>query len=77
MIKKIALRFNRKMTVTYAAAMLAGSGIVSSLLGLLRERLILANFGLGPEVDAYHYSRFHVFHTGFRRSERNFYTSFQ
>ena len=53
MIKKIALRFNRKMTVTYAAAMLAGSGIVSSLLGLLRERLILANFGLGPEVDAY------------------------
>lgn len=53
MIKKIALKFNKKMTVAYAAAMLAGSGIVSSLLGLLRERLILANFGLGPEVDAY------------------------
>lgn len=53
MIKKIALRFNKKMTVTYAAAMLAASGIISSLLGLLRERLILANFGLGPEVDAY------------------------
>lgn len=53
MIKKLVLRFNKNMSVGYAAAMLAASGIFSSMLGLLRERLILANFGLGPEIDAY------------------------
>jgi putative peptidoglycan lipid II flippase len=53
MIKKLALKFNKNMTMVYAAAMLAASGIFSSLLGLLRERLILANFGLGAELDAY------------------------
>ena len=53
MIKKLALKFNRNMSVSYAAAMLAASGIFASLLGLLRERLILANFGFSAEVDAY------------------------
>lgn len=44
---------NTRLSVSTAAFLLAGSALVSSLLGLLRERLILANFGIGSEVDAY------------------------
>jgi len=32
---------------------LAGTTLISSVLGLLRERLLLTNFGIGVEVDAY------------------------
>ena len=37
----------------WAAGLLAGSTLIANLLGLLRERLLLANFGVGAEVDAY------------------------
>lgn len=32
---------------------MAGTTLISSVLGLLRERLLLTNFGIGVEVDAY------------------------
>lgn len=44
---------NTKFTVGWTAALLAGSAMIANLLGLLRERLLLANFGVGAEVDAY------------------------
>jgi putative peptidoglycan lipid II flippase len=46
-------RANRSLPVALAAGMLASSSLVSSLLGLLRERLLIANFGIGSAVDAY------------------------
>lgn len=42
-----------KFSVGTAAFILAGSALASSLLGLLRERLLLANFDIGAQVDAY------------------------
>lgn len=36
-----------------AAALLASSSLVASLLGLLRERLLYANFEIGSAIDAY------------------------
>ncbi len=44
---------NHKFSIGWAAALLAGSALLANLLGLLRERLLLANFGVGAEVDAY------------------------
>ena len=52
-LSSILAKANTKITVGWAAALLASSTLVSSLLGLLRERLLLANFGIGAEVDAY------------------------
>lgn len=53
MVNKFLSQANKKLTVFWAAGLLAGATLVSSMLGLLRERLILANFGVGAEVDAY------------------------
>lgn len=44
---------NRKFTIGWTAALLASSALLTNLLGLLRERLLLANFGISAEVDAY------------------------
>lgn len=52
-MKNILTKANSRVTVAWAAGLLAGAGLISSLLGLFRERLILANFGVGSEVDAY------------------------
>lgn len=52
-MKNILSKANTKVTVAGAAGLLATAGLVSSLLGLFRERLLLANFGVGAEVDAY------------------------
>ena len=40
-------------TVTFAAFLLAISGLISRILGLIRERLIAGRFGAGQESDIY------------------------
>ena len=52
-MRKIIARANQRISVGWAAALLASTTLVANLLGLLRERLLLANFGLSEEVDAY------------------------
>ncbi|MDD3729137.1 MAG: murein biosynthesis integral membrane protein MurJ [Candidatus Pacebacteria bacterium] len=51
MLKKI---YNSKTkTITFTAALLALSGILSRVLGLLRDRLLAGNFGAGQQLDIY------------------------
>lgn len=52
-MKNLWNKANRKFSIGWAAALLASAALFSNLLGLLRERLLLANFGVGAEVDAY------------------------
>jgi putative peptidoglycan lipid II flippase len=40
-------------TVTFAAALLAFSALLSRLLGLFRDRLLAGRFGAGEELDIY------------------------
>ena len=40
-------------TVTFAAVLLAGSVLISRLLGLFRDRLLAGTFGAGEELDIY------------------------
>jgi putative peptidoglycan lipid II flippase len=52
------MNFNRffnsqTKTVTFAAVLLAGSVLVSRLLGLIRDRLLAGKFGAGEELDIY------------------------
>lgn len=51
--KKGAAKIGGRVNVGWAAALLAGSTLFGSLLGLLKERLILANFGFSIQTDAY------------------------
>ncbi|MBM3257889.1 MAG: murein biosynthesis integral membrane protein MurJ [Candidatus Nealsonbacteria bacterium] len=51
MLKKI---FNsQSKSVTFAAALLAVSALLSGLLGLIRDRLLAGTFGAGQELDIY------------------------
>ncbi len=53
-MKRFIVKANQKISVGWAAALLAGSSMVSMVLGLLRERLLNANFGVDSlELDAY------------------------
>jgi len=52
-MRRLLDKANRRFTIGWTAALLAGSALLTNLLGLLRERLLLANFGVGAEVDAY------------------------
>lgn len=52
-MNKLLARANRSISVALAAWLLAGSSLIAQLLGLLRERLIIANFDIGSAVDAY------------------------
>ena len=53
MIKRL-LKFNGSISSIHAAAFLIGSaGLVSRLLGMLRNRLLAAHFGAGRELDVY------------------------
>ncbi len=52
-VKYLLSKANAKFSVPTAAALLVASTLASTLLGLLRERLLLANFGISAEVDAY------------------------
>lgn len=53
MIKKVISKANRRITVSAAAALLAGSYLASALLGLLRDRLLAGQFGVSGTLDAY------------------------
>ncbi|RLC35006.1 MAG: murein biosynthesis integral membrane protein MurJ [Candidatus Nealsonbacteria bacterium] len=48
-----ALFNSQTKTVTFAAILLAGSVLISRLLGLLRDRLLAGKFGAGAELDIY------------------------
>ena len=44
---------SQSKTVTFAAVILAGSALLSSLLAFVRERLLASHFGAGDDLDAY------------------------
>lgn len=46
MVKKFLVKANQKITFGWAAALLAGSSMIGSVLGLLRDRFLYGSFGL-------------------------------
>lgn len=46
MVKKFLVRANQKASFGFAAALLAGSSLIGSVLGLLRDRFLYGGFGL-------------------------------
>ncbi len=53
-MKRWIQRANSKLSIGWAAALLSGMSMLSIMLGLFRERLLNANFGVGSlELDAY------------------------
>lgn len=52
-VKSLLSKANATFSVSNAAIILVVATLGSTLLGLLRERLLLANFGVSLEVDAY------------------------
>lgn len=53
-MKPLLSRLNRRSTTVSAAAIIISvSYLASRLLGLLRDRLLVAHFGIGPLTDAY------------------------
>ena len=57
MIQKILKKETN--SITFAAVILAGSSILSAVLGFLRDRLLASKFGAGAELDIY-YSAFRI-----------------
>lgn len=53
MVKNAIRRANRSLTIVVAAAILSGSYFLSGIFGLLRDRLLAAQFGVEAELDAY------------------------
>ncbi len=53
MINKVISRANRNIKISTAALLLASSYFASGLLGLIRDRLLAAHFGIGGTLDAY------------------------
>lgn len=54
--KFLYLMWDKKLTVSSAAFILAGTGLVSNILGLFRERLIAGHFGASHETDIFYAS---------------------
>lgn len=54
-VKKLVSKANRQLTIQLAAFLLAGSSLLSSLLGLLRDRLLMSNYydTYKTGIDAY------------------------
>lgn len=52
MVKKLLVRANQKVSFGWAAALLAASGFIAQLLGLLRERFLLGSFGIESSAVA-------------------------
>jgi putative peptidoglycan lipid II flippase len=50
--KRLLGRANAKQTVAGAALVISGAYLISRLLGLLRDRQLVAQFGIGPVADA-------------------------
>ncbi|HEY2003752.1 MAG TPA: murein biosynthesis integral membrane protein MurJ [Candidatus Saccharimonadia bacterium] len=51
--KRLLSATNRRQTVAGAAVFISSAYLLSRLLGLLRDRLLVAHFGIGPELSAY------------------------
>jgi len=54
--KFIYLIWDKKLTVSSAAILLAGTGLASNILGLYRERLIAGHFGASYQTDIFYAS---------------------
>lgn len=54
--KFLYLIWDKKLTVSSAAIILAATGLVSNILGLFRERLIAGHFGASHETDIFYAS---------------------
>lgn len=52
-VRSILGRTNATQTVGSAAAVISAAYLLSSILGLVRQRLLVAQFGKGPVLDAY------------------------
>jgi putative peptidoglycan lipid II flippase len=52
-MNSVLRRVNKKTTVGFAAFLISTSYMASRVLGLLRDRLLAAHFGIGPLADAY------------------------
>lgn len=52
-MNRLLARANRRIPIALAAGLLSGSALISSLLGLLRDRLLITNFHIGSAMDAY------------------------
>ncbi len=52
-MKNIIRRFNKQQTLGVAAFLISLSYLLSRVLGLVRDRLLASNFGIGPATDAY------------------------
>ncbi len=53
MMKNLLEKANRHSSVKMAAFLISGSYLASRFLGLLRDRLLVGRFGIGPLADAY------------------------
>jgi len=51
--RRLLGRANQKQTVSRAAFLISCAYLASRLLGLFRDRLLVAHFGIGPELSAY------------------------
>ncbi|HEY6736375.1 MAG TPA: murein biosynthesis integral membrane protein MurJ [Candidatus Saccharimonadia bacterium] len=51
--KRLLRQANRRQTVGGAAIIISAAYLLSRLLGLLRDRLLVAHFGIGPVMDSY------------------------
>jgi putative peptidoglycan lipid II flippase len=51
--KRLLLRANTSHTLTNTTLLISGAYLVSRLLGLFRDRLLVAHFGVGPAASAY------------------------
>lgn len=51
--KRLLARANGKQTLGGATVIISGAYLLSRVLGLLRDRLLIAHFGKGPLLDAY------------------------
>src|ERR1035437_9899909 len=57
--KRLLTRANHDQTVAGATLIISGAYLLSRLLGLLRDRLLVAHFGVGPDLSAY-YAAFRI-----------------
>ena len=53
MVNKFISRINKSRTLGTAALLISLSYFLSRLLGLVRDRLLASNFGIGAQTDAY------------------------
>lgn len=51
--KRFLARANTEQTLAHATLLISGAYLLSRLLGLLRWRLLVGHFGVGPELSAY------------------------